>query len=123
MMSVLLALLSVNTILAAGELQAERDKGVLVLNNENYERILSNSPMLMIYFYDQKCSECYKTDIEFATAAWMMKETKTEKQKPDFAKVDATLPSELAIKHNVKQFPTILFIKATIMCDNHIIQF
>ena len=48
----------------------------------------------------------------------MMKETKTEKQKPDFAKVDATLPSELAIKHNVKQFPTIIFIKAIIMVDN-----
>ena len=48
----------------------------------------------------------------------MMKETKTENQKPDFAKVDATLPSELAIKHNVKQFPTIIFIKAIIMVDN-----
>ena len=131
MMSVLLTLLLVittttTTILAditSGDQQGQRDKGVLVVNNENYESVLSNSPMLMIYFYDQKCSECHKMDIEFATAAWMMKETKTEKQKPDFAKVDATLPSELAIKHNVKQFPTILFIKAIIMCDNHIIQF
>ena len=50
-----------------------------------------------------------------------MKETKTEKQKPDFAKVDATLPSELATKHNVKQFPTIIFIKAIIMLVNQII--
>ena len=51
----------------------------------------------------------------------MMKETKTENQKPDFAKVDATLPSQLAIKQNVKQFPTILFIKAIIMLNNQII--
>ena len=51
----------------------------------------------------------------------MMKETKTENQKPDFAKVDATLPSQLAIKQNVKQFPTILFIKAIIMLDIQII--
>ena len=50
----------------------------------------------------------------------MMKETKTEKQKPDFAKVDATLSSELAIKHNVKQFPTIIFIKAIIMLVNQL---
>ena len=115
-MSASLTLLFLTSILAditpSGDQQIDRDKGVLVLNNENYESVLSNSPMLMIYFYDQKCSECHKMDIEFATAAWMMKETKTEKQKPDFAKVDATLPSELAIKHNVKQFPTIIFIKA-----------
>ena len=118
-MSASLTLLFLTSILAditpSGDQQIDRDKGVLVLNNENYESVLSNSPMLMIYFYDQKCSECHKMDIEFATAAWMMKETKTEKQKPDFAKVDATLPSQLAIKQNVKQFPTILFIKAIIM--------
>ena len=124
MMSASLTLLFLTSILAdittSGDQQIDRDKGVLVLNNENYESVLSNSPMLMIYFYDQKCSECHKMDIEFATAAWMMKETKTENQKPDFAKVDATLPSELAIKHNVKQFPTIIFIKAIIMLVNQL---
>ena len=66
MMSVLLALFFVNTgtlladITTSLDQEAERDKGVLVLNNENYESLLSNSPMLMIYFYDQKCSECHK---------------------------------------------------------------
>ena len=64
MMSLLLTLLFVNSIMAditpIGDLEIERDKGVLVLNNENYESVLSNSPMLMIYFYDQKCSECHK---------------------------------------------------------------
>ena len=68
MMSVLLTLLLVITttttsILAditSGDQQGQRDKGVLVVNNENYESVLSNSPMLMIYFYDQKCSECHK---------------------------------------------------------------
>ena len=66
MMSVLLTLLLVittTTILAditSGDQQGQRDKGVLVVNNENYESVLSNSPMLMIYFYDQKCSECHK---------------------------------------------------------------
>ena len=72
MMSVLLTLLLVITttttsILAditSGDQQGQRDKGVLVVNNENYESVLSNSPMLMIYFYDQKCSECHKMDIE-----------------------------------------------------------
>ena len=91
------------------------DKGVMLLTNENYEMVLSNSPILMIYFYDQKCSECHKMDIEFATAAWMMRETKTQLQKVDFAKVDATLPNQLAIKHNVKRFPTLILIKAIIM--------
>ena len=56
MMSLLLTLLFVNSIMAditpIGDLEIERDKGVLVLNNENYESVLSNSPMLMIYFYD-----------------------------------------------------------------------
>ena len=66
MMSVLLALFFVNTGTLLADIttslgqEAERDKGVLVLNNENYESVLSNSPMLMIYFYDQKCSECHK---------------------------------------------------------------
>ena len=127
MMSLLLTLLFVNSIMAditpIGDLEIERDKGVLVLNNENYESVLSNSPMLMIYFYDQKCSECHKMDIEFATAAWMMKETKTENQKPDFAKIDATLPSQLAMKHNVKQFPTMIFIKEIIMLNDQILFF
>ena len=121
MMSASLTLLFLTSILAditpSGDQQIDRDKGVLVLNNENYESVLSNSPMLMIYFYDQKCSECHKMDIEFATAAWMMKETKTENQKPDFAKIDVTLPSQLAIKHNVKQFPTMIFIKEIIMLN------
>ena len=102
---------------------SEKGTKVLVLNNENYESVLSNSPMLMIYFYDQKCSECHKMDIEFATAAWMMKETKTENQKPDFAKIDATLPSQLAMKHNVKQFPTMIFIKEIIMLNDQILFF
>ena len=69
-------------------------------------------------FREKLTTDKISKDIEFATAAWMMKETKTEKQKPDFAKVDASLPSQLAIKHNVKRFPTILFIKAIIMLDN-----
>ena len=126
-MSASLTLMFLTSVLAditpSGDQQIHRDKGVLVLNNENYESVLSNSPMLMIYFYDQKCSECHKMDIEFATAAWMMKETKTENQKPDFAKIDATLPSQLAMKHNVKQFPTMIFIKEIIMLNDQILFF
>ena len=111
-MTVWLSLLFAATALAQ---HIEMDKGVMLLTNENYEMVLSNSPILMIYFYDQKCSECHKMDIEFATAAWMMRETKTQLQKVDFAKVDATLPNQLAIKHNVKRFPTLILIKAIIM--------
>ena len=110
---IFLASISVEKALFQQEI--ELDKGVMVLTNENYEAVLSNSPILMIYFYDQKCSECHKMDIEFATAAWMIRETKTVTQKVDFAKVDATLPNQLAIKHNVKHFPTIILIKAIIM--------
>ena len=102
------------------ELIPMEDKGVMILTDENYEAVLSNSPILMIYFYDQKCSECYKMDIEFATAAWMMRETKTDLQKPKFAKVDVALASQLAIKHNVKQLPTIILLKAIIMLHTFI---
>ena len=74
-------------------------------------------------FREELTTDKISKDIEFATAAWMMKETKTEKQKPDFAKIDATLPSQLAMKHNVKQFPTMIFIKEIIMLNDQILFF
>ena len=77
-----------------GEQQIERDKGVVVLNNENYESVLSNSPMLMIYFYDQKCSECHKMDIEFATAAWMMMTYFLFVNRPDSVKLKQKINSK-----------------------------
>ena len=118
-MSAWLTLLFLASISAETGLQQEieLDKGVMVVTNENYEAVVSNSPLLMIYFYDQKCTDCHKMDIEFATAAWMIRETETIKQKVDFAKVDATLPSQLAIKHDVKRFPTLILIKAIISLD------
>jgi len=87
------------------------DKGVMVLGEDTFQRVIDDNPLVLVDFYAPWCKHCQKLELEFATAAWMLSETKSEAPKAKFAKVDAIAHAELAKHFDITRYPTLIFFK------------
>jgi len=87
------------------------DKGVMVLNKDNFQHVLDNNKLVIVDFYAPWCKHCQKLELEYATAAWMISESRQEGEKTKFAKVDAIEQTELAAQFEITRYPTLLLFK------------
>jgi len=114
----IICLLLANKVLGDDALVKEKDatdipldKGVMVLGDESFKSVIASNTLVLVDFYAPWCKHCQKLDLEFATAAWMISESKFEGEKAKFAKVDATVNPELAKEYNISRYPTVLLFK------------
>mmetsp|Transcript_24655 Transcript_24655/g.36317 ORF Transcript_24655/g.36317 Transcript_24655/m.36317 type:complete len:480 (-) Transcript_24655:154-1593(-) len=82
------------------------EKGVLVLNDDNFDAAVAANEFLLVEFYAPWCGHCKKLAPEWekAAAALVGEEAK-------LAKVDATVATGLAERFAIRGFPTIHFFK------------
>jgi protein disulfide-isomerase A4 len=82
----------------------EKDEGVYVLTDKNFDAFLEKNPTVLIEFYAPWCGHCKKLAPEFAKAASKLKDV-------PLAKVDATVETEVGKRFDIQGYPTLKFWK------------
>jgi protein disulfide-isomerase A1 len=91
-------------IITCAEIEIEKDQGVLVLTEENFEAALKLYPALLVEFYAPWCGHCKKLEPEYSAAAHKL----SHNDPPLYiAKMDATVHKAIAKKYEVKGYPTL----------------
>jgi protein disulfide-isomerase A1 len=86
----------------------EKEDGVLVLTDENFDDELENHQHLLVEFYAPWCGHCKKLTPEYSAAA----EVLAKNDPPlSLAKVDATENKVIAERFGVQGFPTLFYFK------------
>jgi protein disulfide-isomerase A1 len=84
--------------------EVEKEDGVLILTDANFDEEIKNHDKILIEFYAPWCGHCKKLTPEYAKAA---EKLATLDQPIALAKVDATESKELATRFEIKGFPTL----------------
>jgi len=104
-MRLLLAFLAITSVLAE---KIEKDEGIYVLTDKNYDEGPKQFKYLLVYFYAPWCGHCKAFGPELVKAAQQLK----EKDSPiKIAKVNGPEEEELLTKMEVKGYPTLFFYR------------
>jgi len=85
------------------------EKGVLVLDDHNFDDAIAENEFLLVEFYAPWCGHCKKLAPEWDKAA---ADLASSGDAAKLAKVDATVATGLAERFAIKGFPTIAFFKS-----------
>merc|ERR1711976_97462 len=101
------AAISISAVFAEDK-KYEKDEGVFVLNDKNYDDATKDFKYLLVYFYAPWCGHCKALGPEFVKGSQLLKEKDSEIK---FAKVDGTEHEGLRDKMEVKGYPTLYFYR------------
>ncbi|RWS16392.1 Protein disulfide-isomerase A4-like protein [Dinothrombium tinctorium] len=94
---------------AVGEdLHVTVEDEVLVLNADNFDRVVYTKPVILVEFYAPWCGHCKALEPEYAKAAKILKENEP---KVVLAKVDATVEETLSKRFEISGYPTLFYFK------------
>ncbi|XP_074624650.1 protein disulfide-isomerase A4-like [Acropora palmata] len=91
--------------------EVKEEDDVLVLTTKTFDSVVNDKDVILVEFYAPWCGHCKSLAPEYAKAAKKMK----ERTPPvPFAKVDATVETDLAQKYDISGYPTLkIFRKGT----------
>ncbi|XP_059175392.1 protein disulfide-isomerase A4-like [Physella acuta] len=84
------------------------EDSVLVLNEDNFDEVIQDNPVVLVEFYAPWCGHCKQLTPEYAAAA---KELAKADPPVLLGKVDATVHSKLAERFEVQGYPTLKFFR------------
>ncbi|XP_070158755.1 protein disulfide-isomerase [Polyergus mexicanus] len=95
-------------LVAACLAKIEVDEGIFVVTKDNFDSVIENNEFVLLEFYAPWCGHCKALAPEYVKAA---KKLEFYESTIKLGKIDATIETQLAEKHRVKGYPTLIFYR------------